>query len=146
MNRKEDDKIFALIEGLKSLLGNFSLEDFQQEVLRVESYLKRFGSLDELLSHLARIEKMAYIIKDYLTIEEVASYLQVSKSFVYKLTSARELTIYKPNGKNIFILRSDLDKWIKRNAYLDNEEIDKRANNIAYQLSQRHKLIKKKKK
>ena len=114
MNRKDIDLLVARMEGLKEFLENNSLEEFQKKVLRVEKYLKRFGTLDELLSHLERVEKIAYAAKDFLNIDEVAAYLQVSKSFVYKLTSSRELTVYKPSGKNIFILRDDLNEWIRR--------------------------------
>lgn len=107
MNRKEIDLLLSRIEGLKSFLENNSLENFQQEILNVENYLKRFGSLAELLSHLENVEKIAYAAKEFLNIDEVAAYLQVSKGYVYKLTMQKELTVYKPNGKNIFILRDD---------------------------------------
>ena len=60
MNRKEIDLLLSRIEGLKAFLENNSLEGFQQEVLRVEKFLQRFGSLNELLSHLARVERIAY--------------------------------------------------------------------------------------
>lgn len=139
MNRKEIDLLLSRIEGLKAFLENNSLEGFQQEVLRVEKFLQRFGSLNELLSHLARVERIAYMAKDFLSIDEVAAYLQVSKSYVYKLTSSRELTVYKPNGKNIFILRKDLNEWIKRNPCLSNEEIEKQANLISYILDKDNK-------
>ena len=80
MNRKEIDLLLSRMEGLKSFLENKSLESFQQEILRVENFLKRFGSLSELLSHLENVEKIAYLAKDFLSIDEVAAYLQVSKS------------------------------------------------------------------
>lgn len=102
MNRKEIDLLLSRIEGLKSFLENNSLENFQQEILNVENYLKRFGSLTELLSHLENVEKIAYAAKEFLNIDEVAAYLQVSKGYVYKLTMQKELTVYKPNGKNIY--------------------------------------------
>ena len=139
MNRKDIDLLVARMEGLKEFLENNSLEEFQKQVLRVEKYLKRFGTLDELLFHLERVEKIAYAAKDFLNIDEVAAYLQVSKSFVYKLTSSRELTVYKPSGKNIFILRDDLNEWIRRYPLFSNEEIEKRANLIAYRLEEEDK-------
>lgn len=118
MTKKELEILLSRVEGIKSLLESNSLEQFQQEVLKVENYLKRFGSLAELLSHLEKLENMAYAAKDFLSIDEVATYLNISKSSVYKITSSKELTVYKPNGKNIFILRSDLNDWIKRNPCL----------------------------
>ena len=111
----------------------------KQEILNVENYLKRFGSLAELLSHLENVEKIAYAAKEFLNIDEVAAYLQVSKGYVYKLTMQKELTVYKPNGKNIFILRDDLNRWIKRNPCFSNAEIERQANVIAYTLGQKSK-------
>lgn len=112
MTKKELEILLSRVEGIKSLLESNSLEQFQQEVLKVENYLKRFGSLAELLSHLEKLENMAYAAKDFLSIDEVATYLNISKSSVYKITSSKELTVYKPNGKNIFILRSDLNDYV----------------------------------
>lgn len=37
MNRKEIDLLLARIEGLKSFLEKNSLEDFQKEILRVDT-------------------------------------------------------------------------------------------------------------
>lgn len=99
MNRKEIDLLLARIEGLKSFLEKNSLEDFQKEILRVDNYLKRFGSLDELLSHLKQVEEVAYTAKEFLTIDEVAYYLQVSKSYVYKLTASRSLPYISRTGR-----------------------------------------------
>lgn len=139
MNRKEIDLLLSRIEGLKSFLENNSLEGFQKEILRVENFLKRFGTLDELISQLERVEKIAYTAKDFLSIDEAAEYLQLSKSHVYKMTSSKEFTVYKPNGKTIFILRDDLNEWIKRNPCLSNAEIERRAEIIAYNLEQENK-------
>lgn len=139
MTKKELEILLSRVEGIKSLLESNSLEQFQQEVLKVENYLKRFGSLAELLSHLEKLENMAYAAKDFLSIDEVATYLNISKSSVYKITSSKELTVYKPNGKNIFILRSDLNDWIKRNPCLSNDELEKQANIVAYNLERSNK-------
>lgn len=134
MNRKEIDLLLSRIEGLQAFLENNSLECFQKEILRVDNYLKQFGSLDELLSHLKRVEEIAYAAKEFLTIDEVAYYLQVSKSYVYKLTASREFTVYKPNGKTIFVRRDDLNEWIRRNPCLSDKDIDSQANLLKYRL------------
>lgn len=80
MTKKELEILLSRVEGIKSLLESNSLEQFQQEVLKVENYLKRFGSLAELLSHLEKLENMAYAAKDFLSIDEVATYLNILNS------------------------------------------------------------------
>ena len=53
-------------------------------------------SIEERLTNLERINQGA---KTILTLEEVAKYTNYSKSYIYKLTSRREIPCYKPNGK-----------------------------------------------
>lgn len=139
MSKREIEQILERIEVLKSFLEEHSLEKFQEQVLEVKDFLQRFGSLEELLSHLKKLEGMAYSVKDFLTVDEVAMYLQITKSAVYKMTSKKELTMYKPNGKNIYILRSDLDDWIRKNQILSEEEIERRAKVIAYNMDRERK-------
>lgn len=95
------------------------------EILRI--FLKRFGTLAELTSHLSFIERNIYMVKEYLTIQEAADFLHLSKSMIYKLTRERQLPIYKPNGKNVFIHRDSLNKWIQQNRVLSQEELDDMA-------------------
>jgi excisionase family DNA binding protein len=47
----------------------------------------------------------------WMTVEEVARYLRVSKSVVYNLTSNGYLPYYKIGGRNRF-LRSEIDQII----------------------------------
>ncbi len=61
------------------------------------------------------LERQNLANKDILNFEEALSYLKVSKSFLYKMTSKGEITHYKPNGKLIYFKRSDLDDWMLRN-------------------------------
>ena len=58
--------------------------------------LESMQSIEERLTNLERINQGA---KTILTLEEVAKYTNYSKSYIYKLTSRREIPCYKPNGK-----------------------------------------------
>lgn len=40
--------------------------------------------------------------------------LGFSKSYMYKLSSAGMIPCYKPTGKTLFFLRSELEAWVKR--------------------------------
>jgi len=64
-----------------------------------------------------------------LCFQEAATYLNVSKSYLYKLTCFNKIPHYKPNGKKIYFAKSDLDKWILRNRVLSIDEINTKANN-----------------
>ncbi len=139
MNRNDIELLLSHIEGLQKFLEGNTLEGFRQEILRVEKFLSRFGTLDELIGYIEKIEKIAYVAKDFLSISEVADFLQISKSTVYKLTASKEITVYKPTGKNIFILRSDLNKWIRRYPHLSNDDIIKNADIIKTQIAKESK-------
>lgn len=134
MRNKEIIAHLQRIEEAKDFLEGNCLTDLQLKIVDVKRFLERFGSLDCLLKHLQEIERQVYVVKDFLTIDEVADYLQISKSAVYKMTSAKEITVYKPNGKNIFILRDDLKKWIRRNPVLSYDELEQEANLRVFQL------------
>lgn len=139
MNRNDIELLLSHIEGLQKFLEGNTLEGFRQEILRVEKFLSRFGTLDELIGYIEKIEKIAYVAKDFLSISEVADFLQISKSTVYKLTASKGITVYKPTGKNIFILRSDLNKWIRRYPHLSNDDIIKNADIIKTQIAKESK-------
>lgn len=53
--------------------------------------------------------------KENLSFKEALLYLDVSKSFLYKLTSSRGINFTKPNGGKIYFRKSDLEKWMNQN-------------------------------
>lgn len=116
------------LEAAKKVLDKESdIEDVINKLNNLEYFLRRFDSLKELTTHMLFIEKKMYILKEYLTVQEAADYLNLSSSLVYKLTSRHDLPIYKPNGKTIFIRRDDLNRWIARNRVLSQDELDEYA-------------------
>lgn len=62
-----------------------------------------------------------------LNIEEAAEFLDVSKSYLYKLTSKGEIPHYKPAGKRIYFLVDDLLDYIKSGRVKTKDEIEKEA-------------------
>ena len=63
--------------------------------------------------HFQRQQIIAH--KEILSFKEAINYLDVSKSFLYKLTSKRKLTFTKPNGGKIYFKKVDLDNWMLQN-------------------------------
>lgn len=53
--------------------------------------------------------------KEILSFKEALVYLDVSKSFLYKITSKRAIEFTKPNGGKIYFKKKDLDNWMLQN-------------------------------
>lgn len=53
--------------------------------------------------------------KEVLTSDEVALYLGISKSYLYKLTMKQEIPHYKPLGKICYFNRTEIEKWAQQN-------------------------------
>lgn len=79
----------------------------------------------KLEERLDRIEKMLTHKKKVLTFEEACEYMGVSRSFLYKLTSRRQIPHSKPNGKMIFFEKSEVNDWLLRNRRNSNEKLKK---------------------
>ena len=53
--------------------------------------------------------------KQILSFKEALLYLDLSSSFLYKLTSQKAIPFSKPNGGKIYFRKSDLDNWMLSN-------------------------------
>lgn len=68
--------------------------------------LQKLGNIECLLSE-ARLLK-----KEVLTFKEAAQYLDLSESYLYKLTHTRSIPHYSPQGKKLYFKRKELDQWL----------------------------------
>ena len=70
--------------------------------------------------------------KEVLTTEEVAVYLGVSKSCVYKWTMSRAIPHYKsPTGKLCYFNRKEIEAWMQSNRVATDDELEQQAQTIA---------------
>ena len=65
-----------------------------------------------VLLRLNEIEKMLLCQKTVFSFVEAAEYTGLSKSYLYKLTSAGLIPHYKPSGKLLFFKRQEIDEWL----------------------------------
>ena len=84
-------------------------------------------SLQELSDLVA--EKTIFCTKEVLTSEEVARYMGVSRSYLYKLTMRREIPHYKPMGKICYFNRHEVEQWLQSNRVATDTELNNQANN-----------------
>lgn len=65
--------------------------------------------------------------KNVLTLDEAATFVGLSKSALYKLTSRGVIEFSKPNGKTIFIEKAYLEKWMMSGLRKNKEETEREA-------------------
>ena len=66
---------------------------------------------------------------NFLTTKEAAQYLKLSKGSLYQLMHKHQIGYYKPNGKMVYFLKSDLDNWITSTRVSSTFEINQEALN-----------------
>ena len=81
-----------------------------------------------LEERLKKIENSMYITKEMLTTTEVAEYLGVSQSQIYKLTMNMEIPHYKPKGKTIYFDRKEIVGCVLTTFLLKRKNLQKTDN------------------
>ncbi len=66
--------------------------------------MNRYEEKSEWLQRIAQ--------KQILSFNEALIFLDVSKSFLYKLVSKRGINFTKPNGGKLYFKKSDLENWM----------------------------------
>lgn len=71
--------------------------------------------------------------KEVLTSDEVARYLGVSKSCIYKWTMNRQIPHYKsPTGKMCFFNRKEIEEWMQTYKVETTEKLEEKAETYAH--------------
>jgi excisionase family DNA binding protein len=76
---------------------------------------------------LRNIESLLLSQKVVLNFNEVAIYTGLSKSYLYKLTSTAGIPCYKPQGKQIYFNKQEIDLWLLQNRKATNLELENQA-------------------
>lgn len=61
------------------------------------------------------LEKQLYILKKVFSFEEASRFLNLSKSYLYQLTSKGLIPHYKPQGKMLYFEKEELEQWLLQN-------------------------------
>lgn len=70
------------------------------------------------------LEQMLFISKNVLSFDEASKFLNLSKSYLYKLTSGNLIPHYKPQGKMLYFEKVDLEAWLRQNPIKTRAQIE----------------------
>lgn len=85
----------------------------------------QFKEIKDQLDKLERISLLG--AKEVLNFDDVVLLTGLSKSYLYKMTSANTIPHYKPNGKNIYFDKEEVMNWMKQNRIATIDEINSKA-------------------
>ena len=71
--------------------------------------------LDKLTEIANKLDEQNMLQKTVLNFNEACKFLDVSPSHLYKLTSARQVPHFCPQGKKLYFKREELNHWLLRN-------------------------------
>lgn len=85
--------------------------------------LKCMDEIKDLLSELCRLTLIAS--KDVLTIKEAATYLGISEATLR--SHIGEFRRFQPTGKQVYIRKDELDRWMQQNPIPSDKDIERAA-------------------
>lgn len=83
---------------------------------------------ERILAELAQIKAYSLLgAKNVLNFDDVVLLTGLSKSHLYKLTCTRQIPHYKPNGKQVYFDRAEVEAWMRQNRVNTQLEADQQA-------------------
>ena len=73
------------------------------------------------------LEQMLFLTKNVLSFDEASKFLNLSKSYLYKLTSGNLIHHYKPQGKMLYFEKVELEAWLRQNPIKTQAQIEQEA-------------------
>ena len=81
----------------------------------------------DLELRVSELEKMLFLSKNVLSFDEASKFLNLSKSYLYKLTSGNLIPHYKPQGKMLYFEKAELEAWLRQNPVKTQAQIEQEA-------------------
>lgn len=94
-------------------------QELAAKLQALEFAMKEFATKKALFDAITALEQKIWMTKNVLSLKEAAVYMDVSESYLHRLTSQREIPFSKPHGKLIYFERAELDRWMRCAAYRD---------------------------
>ena len=107
-----ENKMLSKMENMISMMAS------EKPFERIQSLEQKINEIDKihvLENYIVQLKERIWAVKEVLTTAEASAYLGLSESYIYKLTSLKQIPHYKPNGKLVYFNRKELCEWAMRN-------------------------------
>ncbi len=83
--------------------------------------------LKSIETRVEELEQMVFQVKNIFSFDEASKFLNLSKSYLYKLTSGNLIPHYKPQGKMLYFEKEELEAWLRQNPVKTQAQIAREA-------------------
>ena len=80
-----------------------------------------------LEARVSELEQTIFHTKNIFSFDEASKFLNLSKSYLYKLTSGNLIPHYKPQGKMLYFEKEELEAWLRQNPIKTQAQIAREA-------------------
>ncbi|WP_395051351.1 helix-turn-helix domain-containing protein [Flavobacterium sp.] len=93
-----------------------------------EIILEKLNSIEKAIE---KLKTASNDDEDFMTIEQVSSFVGLTKATIYGLTHERKIPYFKA-GKRLYFKKSDVINWITSTRVKSKQEIEQMANEYIY--------------
>lgn len=100
---------------MEKIISMMTTEKPIERIQTLERKIDEVEKIQTIEGNIEQIKEHIWTVKEILTTAEASVYLGLSESYIYKLTSSKQIPHYKPNGKLVYFNRRELCDWAMRN-------------------------------
>ena len=104
-----------MLSKMENMISMMATEKPFERLQSLEQKINVVDKIQTIENYIAQLKERIWTVKEVLTTAEASAYLGLSESYIYKLTSLKQIPHYKPNGKLMYFNRKELCEWAMRN-------------------------------
>ena len=109
------------------IVSNFALVTATR-VRTLYRFTKQIKNMEKTIEErVYELEQLLFTNKNVLSFDEASKFLNLSKSYLYKLTSGNLIPHYKPQGKMLYFEKAELEAWLRQNPIKTSVQIAQEA-------------------
>ncbi len=104
-----------MLSKMENMISMMASEKPFERLQTLEQKINEVDKIQTIENYIIQLKERIWAVKEVLTTAEASAYLGLSESYIYKLTSLKQIPHYKPNGKLVYFNRKELCEWAMRN-------------------------------
>ena len=93
----------VMLSKMENMISMMATEKPFERLQSLEQKINVVDKIQTIENYIAQLKERIWAVKEVLTTAEASAYLGLSESYIYKLTSLKQIPHYKPNGNLMHI-------------------------------------------